>query len=58
MAFSKIGLVAVSLAALVVAVASVLVHELGIVALVALAWLGVMRHRQAQRKHAGLRVLR
>ncbi len=48
----------VSLAALVVAVASILVHELGIVALAALAWLGARRHRQAQRKHAGLRVLR
>jgi uncharacterized protein YqgC (DUF456 family) len=48
----------VSLAALVVAVASVLVHELGLVALVGLIWLGVMRRRQAQRKHAGLRILR
>jgi hypothetical protein len=48
----------VSLAALVVAIASVLVHELGLVALAALAWFGAMRHRQAQRKHAGLRVLR
>jgi hypothetical protein len=26
--------------------------------LVALAWLGVSRHRRAQKKHAGLRVLR
>jgi hypothetical protein len=48
----------VSLAALVVAVASVLVGALGIVVLAALAWLGARRHRQAQRKHAGLRVLR
>jgi hypothetical protein len=48
----------VSLAALVVVAAAVLVHLLGIVALAALLWLGVSRHRRAQRKHAGLRVLR
>jgi len=28
------------------------------IALVALVWLGIARHRRAQRKHAGLRVLR
>jgi hypothetical protein len=48
----------VSLAALVVVAAAVLVHLLGIVALAGLIWLGVSRHRRAQRKHAGLRVLR
>jgi hypothetical protein len=42
----------------VVVAASVLVHLLGIVILAALVWLGVSRHRRAQRKHAGLRVLR
>jgi hypothetical protein len=48
----------VLLAALIVVVASVLVHELGLVALAVLIWLGTSRHRQVQRKHAGLRVLR
>ena len=48
----------VSLAALVIVGVSVLVHEFGLVALVALIWLGASRHRQVQRKHAGLRVLR
>jgi hypothetical protein len=48
----------VSLAALVTAAASVLVHVFGLVALIALVWLGATRHRQAQRKHAGLRILR
>ncbi len=48
----------VSLAALVVVAASILVHLLGLVILAVLVWLGVSRHRRAQRKHAGLRVLR
>jgi hypothetical protein len=48
----------VSLAAIAVAVASVLVPALSLVVLVALAWLGAARARRAQRKHAGLRVLR
>lgn len=48
----------VSLAALVVVAASVLVHLLGILVLAVLLWLGISRHRRAQRKHAGLRVLR
>jgi hypothetical protein len=48
----------VSLAALVVVAGSVLAHLLGLVVLAALVWLGVSRHRRAQRKHAGLRVLR
>jgi hypothetical protein len=29
-----------------------------IVVILALAWLGFSRHRRAQRKHAGLRILR
>ena len=48
----------VSLAALVVAAAALLLPVLTLLALVALVWLGVSRHRRAQRKHAGLRVLR
>jgi len=48
----------VFLAALFVLGASLLVHELGLVALAGLIWLGASRHRQVQRKHAGLRVLR
>ena len=48
----------VSLAALVVAAAALLVPVLTLLVIVALVWLGVARHRRAQRKHAGLRVLR
>jgi hypothetical protein len=48
----------VSLGALVVAVAAVLVSELTLVAVAGLVWLGAARHRRAKRKHAGLRVLR
>lgn len=48
----------VSLAALVVAAISILIAPLILFALAALVWLGVARHRRAQRKHAGLRVLR
>jgi hypothetical protein len=48
----------VSLAALVVVAAALLLPVLTLLALVALAWLGIARHRRAQRKHAGLRVLR
>ena len=48
----------VSLAALIVAVAAWLVPVLTLLAIIALVWLGVARHRRAQRKHAGLRVLR
>jgi hypothetical protein len=48
----------VSLAALVVAAIALLVHELSLLVLLALLWLGASRHRRAQRKHAGLRVLR
>ncbi|HKA66472.1 MAG TPA: hypothetical protein VKG03_01060 [Solirubrobacterales bacterium] len=48
----------VALAALFVIAISLLVPILVIVVIVALAWLGISRHRRAQRKHAGLRVLR
>ncbi len=48
----------VALAALVVVAVSLLLSALILVALAALVWLGVSRHRRAQRKHAGLRVLR
>ncbi|MEX2108493.1 MAG: hypothetical protein WD827_06375 [Solirubrobacterales bacterium] len=46
------------LAALFALGVSLLVHEFGLVALIVLIWLGASRHRQVQRKHAGLRVLR
>jgi uncharacterized protein YqgC (DUF456 family) len=48
----------VSLAALVVAAVALLLPVLTLLVIVALAWLGIARHRRAQRKHAGLRVLR
>jgi hypothetical protein len=48
----------VSLGALVVAAAALLLPVLTLLVIVALVWLGVARHRRAQRKHAGLRVLR
>lgn len=48
----------VSLAALVVLAAAILLPVLALLALAALGWLGAARHRRAQRKHAGLRVLR
>lgn len=48
----------VSLVALVVAAAALLLPVLTLLVIVALAWLGVSRHRRAQRKHAGLRILR
>lgn len=48
----------VGLAALFVIVVSLLVPILVILVIIALAWLGISRHRRAQRKHAGLRVLR
>lgn len=47
-----------ALAALAVAAAALLLPALTLLALVALVWLGAARHRRAQRKHAGLRVLR
>jgi hypothetical protein len=48
----------VSLAALIVIAISLLVPILVILVVIAIAWLGISRHRRAQRKHAGLRVLR
>jgi hypothetical protein len=48
----------VSLAALAVGAAALLVPVLTLLALAGLVWLGAARHRRAQRKHAGLRVLR
>jgi hypothetical protein len=48
----------VALAALVVVAISLLVPILVILVVLALAWLGISRHRRSQRKHAGLRVLR
>ncbi len=48
----------VSLVALVVIAIALLLPILVIALVLALVWLGITRHRRAQRKHAGLRVLR
>lgn len=48
----------VSLAALVVVAIALLVSPAILLVLAALVWLGISRRRRAQRKHAGLRVLR
>jgi hypothetical protein len=48
----------VALAAVIVIVIALFVAPVVIVFALALIWLGVSRHRRAQRKHAGLRVLR
>jgi formate-dependent nitrite reductase membrane component NrfD len=48
----------VALAALVVLAIALLVPWAIIAVAIALIWLGYSRHRRAQRKHAGLRVLR
>lgn len=48
----------VALAALVVIAIAIVLPIASIVVALALLWLGVSRHRRAQRKHAGLRVLR
>jgi hypothetical protein len=48
----------VSLAALVVVAIAILISPAILLIVVALAWLGISRRRRAQRKHAGLRVLR
>jgi hypothetical protein len=48
----------VALAALVVLAIALLVSIAIIVVALALIWLGISRRRRAQRKHAGLRVLR
>lgn len=48
----------VGLVALIVVAAALLFAPLIVLMILALAYLGVSRHRRAQRKHAGLRVLR
>ena len=48
----------VSLAALVVVAIAILLAPAILLVVAALAWLGISRRRRAQRKHAGLRVLR
>jgi chromate transport protein ChrA len=48
----------VALVALIVVAIALLEPVLVIVVAIALVWLGISRHRRAQRKHAGLRVLR
>ncbi len=48
----------VVLAALIVIAISLFVAPVVVVFALALIWLAVSRHRRAQRKHAGLRVLR
>ena len=48
----------IGLVALVVIAIALLLAPAVLLVLVALAWLGIARHRRAQKKHAGLRVLR
>ncbi|MFN8163121.1 MAG: hypothetical protein U0R26_04700 [Solirubrobacterales bacterium] len=48
----------IALVALIVVAVALLVPILVLVVALALAWLGISRHRRSQRKHAGLRVLR
>lgn len=48
----------VGLAALVVVAIAFLFSPLEVLVVIGLLWLGIARHRRAQRKHAGLRVLR
>jgi chromate transport protein ChrA len=48
----------VSVAALVILAIAILFSPAILLVVAALAWLGVSRRRRAQRKHAGLRVLR
>jgi len=48
----------VSLAALIVVAVALLLPAATLLVIAALVWLGASRHRRAQRKHAGLRVLR
>jgi hypothetical protein len=48
----------IGLAALVVIAVSLVAPILVLAVLVGLVWLGIARHRRAQKKHAGLRVLR
>jgi phosphatidylserine synthase len=48
----------VSVAALIVVAIALLLKPAVLLVLAALIWLGISRRRRAQRKHAGLRVLR
>jgi hypothetical protein len=48
----------VSLVALVVVAIAILISPASLLVLAILSWLGISRRRRAQRKHAGLRVLR
>lgn len=48
----------VGLAAVVVVAIALFLEPVVIAIVAALIWLGITRHRRAQRKHAGLRVLR
>jgi chromate transport protein ChrA len=48
----------VALAALIVVAISLFLEPVVVIFVLALIWLGIARHRRAQRKHAGLRVLR
>jgi hypothetical protein len=48
----------VAVAALVVIAIAVFLEPVVVIIVLALIWLGITRHRRAQRKHAGLRVLR
>jgi hypothetical protein len=48
----------VGLAALVVVAIAFVFSPLEVLVVIGLLWLGISRHRRAQRKHAGLRVLR
>lgn len=48
----------VGLVALVVVAIAFAFSPLEVLVVIALLWLGISRHRRAQRKHAGLRVLR
>jgi hypothetical protein len=48
----------VALAALVVIAIALFIEPVVVIIVLALIWLGISRHRRAQRKHAGLRVLR
>jgi hypothetical protein len=48
----------VSLAALIVVAIAILISPASLLVLAVLIWLGISRRRRAQRKHAGLRVLR
>jgi phosphatidylserine synthase len=48
----------VSLVALLVVAVAILISPAVLLVVAALVWLGISRRRRAQRKHAGLRVLR